>query len=78
MVNSQFPSTPDDRGKKRQPFKFSSDKHPGVGHGFHDPSTRSGKFADWSEGELWNYLKFLNNPPKPEDLEERPEGGYRP
>lgn len=38
----------------------------------------SSKFADWSEGELWDYLKFLNNPPKPEDLEERPDGGYRP
>jgi len=39
--------------------------------------TGHNKFADWSEGELWNYLGFLKNKPNPEDLEENPEGGYR-
>ena len=35
------------------------------------------KFADWSTDELIKYLDFLKNKPKPEDLEENPEGGYR-
>jgi hypothetical protein len=55
---------PKDKSKDRTKFSFSSDKQ--------------GKFADWSDKELGDYLKFLDNPPSPDQLKERPEGGYNP
>ena len=47
--------------------------------GYHKPGWSEGhsRFADWSTDELVKYLGFINNKPKPEDLEENPEGGYR-
>lgn len=63
---------PKDRSNQRKPFRFGRPPQS------KKPSAGSGRLADWSEKELWDYLGFLNNPPKPEDLEERPEGGYRP